>query len=56
MTCLGITAGTLDDPTNLNMRVRLFLARGNDYYASTGQRPEYPQYPDDPRLWKIPYE
>lgn len=56
LTFLGIAAGTLDDPTNLTMMARLFLAHGADYYASTGQLPEYREYPDDPSLLKIPDE
>ena len=53
---LGITAGTLDEPTHLQMMARLFLAHGGDYYASAGTIPEYQEYPHDPSLLKIPDE
>jgi len=51
---LGITAGTLDDPTTLKMIARLFLAHGGNYYTSAEEVPGFPETPCDPGLLKIP--
>ncbi len=41
---ISITAGTLDQPTGLNLMVRIFLDDAADY-ATRQDLPEYPQLP-----------
>ena len=51
---IGITAGTLNDPTNLQLTARLFMSETSDYYSPDKEPPSYQKFPENPDLMKIP--